>query len=87
MPVAGDQVNLVIRHDKPRLVAGTEPENRVDGIVVGESIVGATITYNVQLNGDTIFKFQTHMSLDRRRLGPNERVSLTWNPEDASLLV
>jgi ABC-type Fe3+/spermidine/putrescine transport system ATPase subunit len=81
-----DQVNIVIRHDKPRLATGTERENRIEGRVVGQEIVGATITYNVQINGDKTFKFQTHMSLDMPRIGPNERVSLTWNPEDASLL-
>jgi ABC-type Fe3+/spermidine/putrescine transport system ATPase subunit len=87
VPAPSDRVNIVIRHDKPRLAAGTETENRIEGTVVGESIVGATITYNVQLNGEKIFKFQTHMSLEMRRIGPNEKVSLTWSPEDASLLV
>jgi ABC-type Fe3+/spermidine/putrescine transport system ATPase subunit len=86
IPGINDQVHLVIRHDKVRVAGDKQTENNLEGMVVGESIVGATITYNVRINGDTIFKFQTHMSLDTPRLEPNERVVLAWNPEDARLL-
>jgi ABC-type Fe3+/spermidine/putrescine transport system ATPase subunit len=87
MPAPNDQVSIVIRHDKATLSTGKEAVNKIKGTVVGESIVGAVITYNMQLNGDRMFKFQTHLSLDTGRIEPNANVSLTWNPEDASLLL
>jgi ABC-type Fe3+/spermidine/putrescine transport system ATPase subunit len=87
IPPLNEKVNIVIRHDKARLGTGKEAVNRVEGIVVGEEIVGAVITYNVRLNLDMEFKFQTHMSLNMPRIEPNEKISLTWDTDDASLLL
>jgi len=86
-PPVNDQIGIVVRHDKVRLGSGSETKNSVEGIVIGEEIVGAVITYVVRLKGERVFKFQTHMSLDTRQIEPNEKVSLIWNSEDAALLV
>jgi ABC-type Fe3+/spermidine/putrescine transport system ATPase subunit len=79
-------VGIVIRHDRVRLGTGKEKENRVAGALAGEEIVGAVITYVVRLDGDTEFKFQTHMSVEMPKMEPNQKVTLVWNAEDAILV-
>jgi len=86
-PAVGNDVAVVIRYDKVGLGTGMETENRVDGDVIGEEIVGAVITYSVRLNGDKVFKFQTHMSLEIPEFRHNANVSLVWDPDDATILI
>jgi ABC-type Fe3+/spermidine/putrescine transport system ATPase subunit len=85
-PPRGKAVSIVIRHDKAKLSTKEETQNRLGGNVIGEEIVGAVITYVVTLDDQSVFKFQTHMSLDMPDFQPNERITLTWNPEEATLL-
>ncbi|NIQ40151.1 MAG: ATP-binding cassette domain-containing protein [Proteobacteria bacterium] len=85
-PPLDKKVSIVIRHDKVRLGTGKETENRVEGSVIGEEIVGAVITYVLRLKEEKLFKFQTHMSLATPQLQPEQKVTVVWDTKDAILL-
>lgn len=82
----GQPVSIVVRHDKAQIGQGEETVNSLTGVVVGVDIVGAVITYTLQLSGEDIFKFQTHMSVETQQMEPNSTVSVTWDIENSTLL-
>ena len=86
-PSVGQSVSVVIRHDKAQIGQGDETVNSLSGVVVGVDVVGAVITYTLQLSGEDIFKFQTHMSVETQQMEPNSAVSVTWDIEDSTLLL
>ena len=86
-PALSRSVSVVVRHDKARLDSPDTSFNRVTGVVVGEEVVGAVITYVLQVDENLLFKFQTHMSLGTPKLQPNQKVSVGWDVTEAALLL
>lgn len=85
-PFIGESVSIVVRHDKAQIGEAEEAVNSLSGIVVGVDIVGAVITYTLQVTADDVFKFQTHMSVETQQMEPNSSVTVTWDIENSTLL-
>jgi ABC-type Fe3+/spermidine/putrescine transport system ATPase subunit len=82
----GETVTLVIRADAVRRELGELPVS-VEADVVGAEYQGTSVTYQLELQGETVFRMEEHESLTSGRpLAPGERIRVGWNVEDAYVL-
>jgi putative spermidine/putrescine transport system ATP-binding protein len=85
----GADLALVVRPERPRLVAGGGPngvgENRVAGTVAEANYLGETIRYRVALEGGG--ELMLRWSAEAPRLAPGTRVELGWSAAETNAVL
>ncbi len=73
----GADLALVVRPERPRLLAGGAAENRVAGTVAEATYLGETIRYRVALEagGEIVLRW----AAEGARLAPGTRIELGWS--------